>query len=235
MDESQIAAYIRRKFGDCVVGVELTIDQIDDAIQDAKWWFASYIGQWDMTTFVTVGTQTEYDVVSEAESVVEVIFPVQGDSLYQIWAWAGVPYNLADHFYHLGEYLLYSDLVSRIQYLELSKKVASADRDWEWDRARRKLIISPNPGSGYTVAYVYMVEVDVTKLDQKESKLVRDYAYACAMETLGNIRTKFSDWPSAQGTFTMNGDTLLSNSETLKMNLDEKILTLREPIGVIVG
>lgn len=250
MNEAEIRGYIQRKLGECVVGVELTTDQIDDAISDAKLWFASYIGQVGYAT-LTLDGNNEYDVIDGAETVVDVFFPSDGNTILDVFSWAGVKLGIDDIAPGFGgsqtyggygcgagrsRFNSYSGLVQYMQYLELAKYTVSADRDWEWDRSRRKLIVSPSFDAGVMIAYLYMTDsIDLSKLIQAEQKLVRDYAYAESLITLGNIRTKFSDLPSAQGSFTMNGDTMFANGQEMKADLDEKILRIREPVPFILG
>lgn len=238
MNDADVRGYIRRKLGACVVGVELTDDQLDDAIGEAKLWFASYVGQSKYAVLYGNGTTT-YSVAADVESVVDVIFPSDGSSIADMFGWAGVKLSMSDivgRNAQVGEGYVFSGLFEQMQYLELAKMVMNATYEWEWDRERRLLVVNPILDSGLMFAYTYMVNsITLSLLTQAEQLLLRDYAYAQAMITLGNMRTKFADMPGSSGSFSMNGDTLFANADTLIMGLDEKIKRLGSPVSFIVG
>jgi hypothetical protein len=79
---------------------------------------------------------------------------------------------------------------------------------------------------------VYLsTQVDLRYLSNAEYWLFREYAQVQAMKTLAMIRMKYSDKPSATGTFSMDGDSVWANAEAREMELVEKIRQLQSPIG----
>jgi hypothetical protein len=235
LTEQDIQDYVRRKLGDGVVCVELTDNQIDDAINRAKLWAQGWIGQ-GRAYLITFDGTTEYVPPTDCESVTEVVFTMSGDSLFDMFKWAGVELNIAEFTMVRPPGGGYTDLVQHMQYLKLGQRVMSAERSWEWDRVRNRLVISPAPASGEKALIYYLAKtLDLTYLRSYEQALVQDYALAGSMETLGYIRTKYAEIPTASGSTTMNGDTLLGNASQLFDKLNEQARNLTPPLSFITG
>jgi len=77
--------------------------------------------------------------------------------------------------------------------------------------------------------------MDLSKLRPYEYRLLRKYALAESMTILGNIRTKYSDGPSATGSITLNGQDLLANADMIRDTVREQILALRPPANFFTG
>jgi hypothetical protein len=231
LTEQDVQDYIRRKLGGGVICVELTPDQLQDAIDRAKLWMQQWVGH-QKTALLTMTGATEYAIPTAwgCETVVDVVFQLNTDSLTDIWKWADVEVNVADIMAVRPNYS-YVDLVQRQQYLELGRRVLSGERSWDWDRAKARLVITPPPSAGETALVYYLADtIDVAYLKRYEAAVFQDYALAQAMETLGWIRTKFSEVPTASGSTTLNGDTLLSNAQQLIDKCEEKARALAPPM-----
>ena len=236
LTDQDVADYITRKLGGGVVCVELTPDQLLDAVEQAKQWCQQWIGRQRTATLVATGA-TEYAIPAAwgCESVTDVIFELNTDSLTDVWKWADVEVNVADITAVRPNYS-YVDLVQRQQYLELGRRVLSGERSWDWDRARERLVVTPAPNSGETLLVYYLgTTLDLSYLKSYEQKLCLDYALAQAMETLGYIRTKFAELPTASGSVSLNGDTLLSNAQQLMDKCEERARTLAQPMPFFFG
>lgn len=245
--EADIAAYVRRNLGSDVVGVELTADQIDDAIVDAKLWFSSIIGQmkYKEITIPSDGGSVPYtDIASDCQNVVEVAFNVNNSDLFDQFDWAGVemgPMAFGMYGgYSSGGYGSgggYSYLVQSMQYREQAKRILSSDRDWQWDYASRSLRLSPTTGNLGSKAAVWYLSgsLNLSDLQTYEYWLVRKWALSESMLILGQIRSKYADLPSATGSITLNGDALKSEGEALKADLMERAKGLRAPAGFFAG
>lgn len=228
-----LKGFILRRLGHGVVDVELTTEALDDAINEGRKFYASFFGQ-IKSVVLALNQATEYDVSligADVDTVVDVFFPVDGESFNNLWSWAGVDFDPATLAYaQSGDY---STLVQYMQYREQGKRIVSADRDWEWDSVRRKLIVSPRPDScqvrvNYLVTYA---GIDLTRIHGWEEMLITDYCLGSAMMTLGNIRTKYADKPSATGAFTMDGDILYANGEQMRVETIEKARAFVPPTG----
>jgi hypothetical protein len=239
----EIKGYISRNLGAPTVAVELTNDQYDDAISEAKLWFMGLIGQMKNKVLTIQPDGGAFDVADDCLSVVECHFDINRAGLFDQFSWAGVelsPYGFSGNYG--GAYGSlggggYFDIVQSMAYLEQARRILSADRDWEWDWQAKKLRIYPTSGDiGTNVFVVYMVdEMDLSKVRPYEYRLIRKYALAEAMTILGNVRTKYADGPSATGTITLNGQDLLANADVIRDTVREQILALRPPANFFTG
>lgn len=239
----EIKGFIQRNLGAPVVAVELVDDHYNDAIYEASMWFMGLIGQMKNLVLPITPNGGAFDVAADCLSVVDVFFDLNRAGIFDQFSWAGVELNPLG-FGAYGSYNNgatagggYSAIVQSMQYLEQARRILSADRDWEWDHQDRKLRIYPTSGDiGSQVFVVYMVdEMDLSKLRPYEYRLLRKYALAESMTILGNIRTKYSDGPSATGSITLNGQDLLANADMIRDTVREQILALRPPANFFTG
>lgn len=231
--EPQILDYIRRRLGHPVVKVELSDDQLRDAIADAKRWWASWVGQLKSVTLTTTGSSVieEATIGSDVDTVVDVIFDFEaGGDLTQLYAWANV--EISPYTFVYGGGVDYSELLQYLQQREMAKRMVSADADWAWDEASRVLRLSPTMSAGRTIMVYYQSnDVEIGVLTNSEVDLVRKYALAQAMRTLATIRMKYSDRPSATGSFTMDGDAMWANAEAIQAEVEEKMRQVQRPVA----
>lgn len=233
----KLKAWILRKLGCDVQSVELSDDQLDDAITEAQEYWLMWVG---MVRAIDLDIQPETLEYAasllgpDVNSVVDVYFDTYDDGLWDIFAWADVEVNPFQWVYEgRGGY---SGLVQYMQYREDARRIVSADKDWAWDKSRRVLIISPRFSQTRKVKVIYLSRCfDYEYLNTYEWKLFRDYALAKAMKTLANIRMKYPEKPGATGTFSMDGETLYANAETMELNTEEKMRQMQHPIGIITG
>lgn len=237
----EIQKWIKRRLGEPTVDVELDAENLKDAVEGAILWWGGVVGQEKGCVININPSGGEFDVPDDCQEVVKVVFESQtGDTILNVFDWAGV--ELAPVGY--GSYFstpsgAYSYIEQWQSYLEQGRKIVSVDPDWEFRRDIRKLLIYPvdrsSGSSGFSglgnhVFVSYLIEeINLERLHSYEFDLVRRYALCEAMETLGNMRTKWTSVPSAQGEASLNGDTLLSNAETLRADLDEKAQAYRRP------
>jgi hypothetical protein len=186
-------------------------------------------------TIILASGTSEYAVPSDCEYVVEVVTDA-ADSMLS-YGFPGIPVNLSTIMAPMGSGSgFFADLTQTLQYLEMGRRAMARDQDWQYDAVRRLLAITP-PDSGASRCLVYYMTslVDVSLLKRYEYGLVRDYAVASCMESLGNIRTKYSELPGAAGGFTLNGDVLVANAMEMKRNLSEQLRAMQPPIGMVSG
>lgn len=236
--EAEIKKFVRRRLGGGTVDVELTEEQIGDCIDTARRWFSRYIAQIKNVTIQISPNGGEYDVAPDCAYVTDVAFTRDNRDIFTFFDWAGVeisPLNYGMYYGPPGG--SYSYLTQARQFIEQAKKLISTDPDWYWDRAKRKLVITPtsgqvNSGLGNTIVVEYATRaVDLERLDDYEYELLRRYALAEAMDLLGQIRSKYSSWPSASGEASLNGDSLISNADVMRNELNEAVKKLRRPDG----
>lgn len=234
----QLRSWIQRKLGLGVIHVEITEDQLDDAIMEAEEYWQMWMGV-TKSKLITRGNSVAIpaaDIGPDVSSVVDVYFSAVGDAIGRMYAWADVEYNPFQEALG-GGHSGYADIVQYLQYKEDGMRIASSDQDWNWDRSTMELTISPNTipaGSKMMVIYLSR-DMDYAFLAPHEWKMFRDFALAKAMKTLSFIRSKFSGLPSATGEFTMDGDSMWANAEAMEMIIEEKMKALQPPTGIITG
>ncbi len=231
--EDSIKEYIKNFLGYPTVSVELDDSHYDFAIDHAKMWYAQNIGQVKTVPFVTTGNGEVLGtaIASDVDTVCDVVFRSSGAGFDDLFAWADVEWN--PYTFVFSSNGGYSDIVQFMQYREMGKVITSSDREWDWDRTRRTLVISPKPDGGESILILYYsTGIDLSYLTVYEINMVRDWALAQAMRRLSIIRTKFAEKPSAMGSFTMDGDNLWTNAETIETELKEKIGNMQLPTGL---
>lgn len=238
MTEAEIRMYIRRALGNSTVDLELETDDLNDALDAAKAWYAAYVGQLKSDTVTLISETTEYSVPSDCDYVTQVVTDAVSRGIVPL-GWPLSTYNFSWLFPGSGSgngSMAIADMVQGLQYYEQAQRTASADVDWFYDSARRILVVTPS-GKNATRARIWYLTnaIDIATLRYSEIHLVRDYALAHAMEILGFVRTKYSEVPNAIGGTTMNGDLLVSEASDRKRTLTEQLLRMQPPASFILG
>ena len=233
---AKVKEWILRKLGCDVVGVELTDDHLEDALMESREYWMQWVGR-VRAVDLTLNQSREYaaDLIGpDVDSVTDVYFDVYDDGLRDVFGWADVEINPFQSVYEgRGGY---SSIVQYEMYREDVRRIVSSDRDWQWDRARRMLIISPRDHSMNKIRVIYLSRCfDYSYLSTYEWTTFRNYALAKAMKTLSVIRMKFPEKPSATGTFSMDGETMWANAEAMEMQIEEKMRQMQRPVGIITG
>jgi hypothetical protein len=229
-----VKEYILDELGCDVIGVELTDKQLESAIRKAQEYWLMWVGR-VRSVDLTLTSAREYPASvlgPDVDSVVDVYFDAYDSSLKDIFGWADVEINPFQYVYEgRGGY---SGLVQYMMYRDDAKKIVSADRDWQWDKSRRILVISPENSNTRKIKVVYLSRCfDYNYLSTYEWHLFKEYALMRAMKTLATIRMKYSDKPSATGTYTMDGETMYANAEAMEMRLEEKMRLMQHPVGIM--
>jgi hypothetical protein len=242
---SRLKEWILRALGCDTISVELTDKQLDDCIDEAQNYWQMWVGNVKTST-VTLTSSHEYPAISisdDVDSVVDVIFDTNSDGFRNMYAWAGVEIDPIQALYgygrgyggNIGHGGGNSALVQYMMHLEDAQRIASCDRDWQWDKARRMLIVSPGSSSTKMMVFYLSKCFDYLALATYEWTTFREYCLGKAMMKLGQIRMKYQDLPSATGDFTLDGESLYANAEAKLLQLEEKMRLMQRPCGIIVG
>lgn len=238
MTETELKAYIMRQFGHPQQRVELTDDQLNDSIGDAKRWFASWKGQTkEMPWAVSAGT-SEYILPNEVDDVLEVNPGVSAVDLRVLFTSFNfldeqIPYDLFRVPQAGG---IYSTFAQTISYVEMVKRLMSSEPDYEFNRDTHKLRIFPIPRGAFVVLITYKSsQVDFESLDPRDEDLFIRWAFACAKDRLGRLRSKFSSYPLAGGDKEMDGAALKDEAKEDKKELMEEVVGLAGNMGIITG
>jgi len=242
-------AWLRRKLGCGVTNVEMTPDMFGDSFDDAvRWWVGRRGIKKHAVQNLTPGVQA-YTMPSDCDMVLELWFPgVQLDIIAAINPYAFIDVDQLPVAYSSitgvpgGSF--YGTFMQILQHAETARRVVSSEPTWEYRKDENTVWVFPrNQRNGSAIArYVSNDLTSDTCDDEFGSKiLVRDrdiilkWALADAKETLGRIRSKYQDWPTAGGTRALDGDTLRSEGNTEKEILNDEVIGLSDPVPFITG
>jgi hypothetical protein len=240
LDEHELGQWILRRLGAPVWPVQLCEDHITDAIKNAKRWFSAKKGVQQHLLIQGMPNVTEYTLPDEVDVVLDVAFTTQKLDLSLIF----LPFTLLeekipyDVFASGGSAGLYSSYVQTMQYVEMAKRILSAELEWRQERLKdgNKLFIAPPPKDARNmIALVKVSCFNIQRLSERDHDLIKRYALAWAMRDLGYIRTNLSEYPGAQGSVTLNGDRLLDDSKEMFEQLEEEIGLSGYPMGFLTG
>jgi len=218
--------YIMRKLGAPVIKVELHESQLDVCYDSALELYSQYCPPDEaLVAFTTQSYVNGYDVPEEYLGVREVFYnPHLSDFFlneffneYFIDDWA--------RLVHMTDYW--------IQTMYNEMYIRTLGREGTWEMIGNKLYLFPTPVKSQKV--IAKVQFMAEDEDIRYIDWIRDYALAEAKEILGRIRSKYQSMPGPRGDLTLDGDRLLTESESMKEKLREELLQLAEPVGFITG
>jgi len=236
MTEDEIKAYVLRRLGSGIIDVELTPDQLDDIIRDTKRWFGFRLGQKRVIQIPLTTATNLYVLEPDVTEVLQVFLPSSH--------FPAVDTDDFSYTYSLlfGQWrspgaspMPYSDLVQRLQYLSMSKKIFSADREWSYNRDTRELLIMPRPSIvGNMLVEVWTVDIDPRQFGPEDESLFLRYALATSKEFLGEIRNKYDSMPMVGGDKGLNGEKLLEAAKEEKEQLEKDAINWRRATPIIM-
>lgn len=236
LNREELGEWILRRLGAPFWEIELCQDHVTDAVEMAVRWFAAKKGVFKLFPIQTVSGVVEYQLDCEIDRVIDVVPEVQKLDLSLIFS----PFTLLeekipyDVFASGGSGGLYSSYVQTLQYVETAKRILSAD--FEWYEINDKLFIAPPPvGSRRLIVWAKINFTKIEDLEERDHELVKRYALAKAQRDLAWIRGKYGEYPSAQGSTTMNWDRLLDDATTEIEKLEEEIMGAGYPMGMMSG
>lgn len=240
MNEDELTQWILRRLGGGVLKVELCEAHVQDAVADAKRWFTAKKGAKEIFVLEAQPAVVEYELPDRADTILDVAFMQSKLDLSLIFS----PFTLLeekipyDVFASGGSGGLYSSYVQSLQYIEQAKRILSAELEWRQERSKEKnlLYIAPPPVNTMHMAVEAKCScVNIQQLSERDHDLIKRYAFAFAMRDLGEMRSKFSEYPGAQGSTSLNGDALLQRSSELMEKLEEEIFLSAGPMGFLTG
>ena len=237
MTEDEIKGYVKRRLGSGIIDVELTEDQMGDVLSDTRRWYSFRAGQ---KRFIQIPLLTSTNVYVLDPDVIEVLQVIIPGSHFPAVDTDDFSYTYSMLF---GQWrspgaspLPYSDLVQRLQYLSMSQKIFSADREWNYNQSTRELEIMPRPSIvGNALGEIWTKNIDTRELLPQDEALFLRYALATAKEFLGEIRSKYDSMTTVGGDRTLNGEKLLAEAKEEKEQLEKDVITWRRPVAIIMG
>jgi hypothetical protein len=239
-DDEELSQWVLRRHGAPLLKVELTADHLHDNIEDAKRWFAAKKGWRRFYSFDVIATKSEYTLPKDVDVVLDVVFAYDPLDLsilaFPYWLPgenSQIPYSVFNVAGHSGG--LYSNYVQTLQFIETAKRVMSSEADWRQENDKLQLFPNPTRSGKCVVEYNSHQINPVIELTERDHMLLKKYALAMAKMDLGRIRSKFDNYPTAQGTVTMDGAALLQEAREDIEKLDEEIGESGKPMGFLVG
>lgn len=262
MTKAQLRAKIRRTFGYPLVKVELTDDQIDDAINTAVQEYIEWsVGQSTQETFFTMmisGGQCYYNLPTGVTEVISVTTESSSSGINTLFTMENYMYNQG--MLNLGTAATLVDYHIALDYLETLRKYTPPEFNWKFHVSRNILEIQPVPATGnalqigdyiydspgFMLIRAYMlrgsqiagVTEDEIYEDLYGDRWVKDYATALCKRTLGYIRRKFAQFQGmGNQNLVLDGDSLVQEAEAdLKELIEEVRLTdAWEGCPVVIG
>jgi hypothetical protein len=249
-NESELIEEVKRKLGHPMVKVEIDDSQWKDVIKSSKRWFMSRKSLVSLT-YVNYNQSTNPIAFSDIDPVngVYAILEVYPDEVsygpkgedttyYEILpygypVWGASTYSFGSRIYNQSSFI-YQIFAS----LEKRRKLYGAEKDWfiQEDHINgHKLYMTPSTRCG-RIGIVYKPAIlPITALKGRDAELFYLYALATAKETLGRIRSKYSDYPGAGGNISMDGGALLEEAKTEKEWLEDQIAGSQGPSGIVFG
>jgi hypothetical protein len=121
-----------------------------------------------------------------------------------------------------------------LQSIETAKRILGAEQDWRQEG--RILYVFPAPTVAYPALVNYMSHaIDTQVFSERDFDLIKRYALAKAKADLGRVRSKYGEYPTAQGTTSLDGSALLEEAKDEIEALDEEIGQSGYPMGIIIG
>lgn len=236
MNREELEQWILRRLGAPIWKVELCQEHVSDAVETAVRWFAAKKGVQKLFTIQAAPSQVEYELDQEIDKVIEVAFGEKKLDLSLIFS----PFTLLeekipyDVFASGGSGGLYSSYVQSLQYIEMAKRILSAEL--EFTQIDRKLFIAPPPSQQRTLIIIAKINfTQIETLMERDHDLIKRYALAKAMKDLAWIRGKFGEYPGAEGSVTLNWDRILDWSDNEIEKLNEEIFQSGYPMGFVTG
>lgn len=236
MVDEELQQWILRRLGAPMVKVELTCEHLQDAITNAKRWFAAKKGVRRLKTIYVASGVNEYPLPDDVDVVIDVTFTSQKIDLSLLAApfilpEQQIPYNVFSTPMSGG---LYSNYVQMTQHVEMAKRIMGAEPDWRQEG--RILYIFPVPPTSSMIMLDCTSHVfNIDALNERDHDLLKRYALAMAKIDLGRVRSKYGEWPTAQGTTSLDGDKLLEEGRTDIEALNEEIGKSGYPMMPLIG
>jgi len=235
-DEAQLQRYILRKLGMPQLVVELVQEDLDEAVYEAKRWFAAKKGFKRQLRLDVPANLTEHQLPDDVDTVIDVSFASRPTDFARVIDPMGlldqsIPYNLFPSPKSSG---LFSTYAQSLMYLELAKRVTGGEFEWRQDG--RILFLFPAQRESGTISIDYKSSsMLLTDLSERDHDLVKRFALAEAMEKLSFVRSKYDAVLTAQGQTGIDGLRLKQESQTLKAELNVEIAQSGFPMGLLTG
>jgi hypothetical protein len=236
-DKEELRLWILRGLGAPIVVVELTEEQLNDCLEDAVRWFSAKKGVMKQAVLQILAGQSAYPLPPEVGTVTDVIFPSSTMDIASTFVpfllpEQQVPWSTISANSSSGG--IYSYWTQALQYIEMGKRIMSAEPDWRQEGQTLYLFGVRNL-TGTAVVEFRSGHLTVEQLSERDHDLIKRSSMARAKRILGRIRSKYDGFPTAQGSAQLDGQALLAEAAEDLTLLDEEIANSGFPLGFMVG
>ena len=217
----EVRAWILRKLGGCNVAVELSPQQVDDAIYDSLDKMNQYMSKPVPNVLANQENAVTIPLGENARGVIMVKGLIPRD--YRIYGQINIfeiLYRMVFPRLPLGDWYMLKS------FYEMYLDTRGVDFDWYEDESTKTLYVDCTSGP-YDIFYVVAEDLsvdDMPSLKKAYTKMFRDYALAEAKITLGRIRGKYgASIPVPGGTLTTDASSLLQEGEATKLDIEERL------------
>lgn len=229
--------------------------ELDDVVWDVLFskslrWFKGKKGLIASTTIQLQDGRNHYDWPTGALAITDVILPRRTDisDLLTLGFFDIIPAAqiLGGSSNPAGLTIDSSAYVMTLQTLEMRRRIFSSEPDWYViDYPIKKIVIavkasnvvySINTAPLHMIVFYKKDDIDVTDFLGRDEEMFYRYMLAKAKVMLGTIRSKYSTYPTAGGSITMDGDALkqegFAEIERLEIEIDD---SQGNAGGIVVG
>lgn len=254
-NRQEALGWMQRNLGGGVVVLEVEEEHVDDAFDDALRWFTARKGIDRLAAVNLSSGVQEYAAPDDCDEVIEMYFPgVQLDIIAAVNPYAFIDIDQLPVAYQSitgvpgGSF--YGTLHQILSHAETARRVVGSEPAWEYHKATNTVLIYPrNQRSGSAVIRYISTTIntedpedeavgpknDFRTMRFRERDIILRYASQQLKLRLGRVRSKYTDWPSAGGSKSMDGDSLVTEALGEIEKLDEEVKALAEPVPFLVG
>ncbi len=240
--KTELKYWILRKLGYPTIKVELTSEQLDDAIDDAKkMWIKYAVGnatQEDWFIFSLIDGQSTYQLPATTTEVVKLL-----DSSSSLGS-ANELFTLENYFMNVGMLDFIDNpphglvgYYASLSSLKDLRKFTSSKFNWRYYRGNSTLKLTPTPDSKdhnrYAMACIYKIDDYGTEVSDDSDELqeaiydelwIKEYSLTLSKITLGAIYSKHANFQSIGNTgISLNGSELISEGQRDKERLEQEV------------
>ena len=237
MDAAALKQWILRRMGAPFVKVEVTADQLEDSVEQARRWFSAKKGVRRVMQMPFYAGVVEYVLDDQVDTVLDVAFPASPLDLSLIFS----PYILQDEKVPYDVFSapqaagIYSSYEQTLQYVQMAKRILNAETDWRQEG--RILQLFPIPKDNGTIILEYKShDFTIEQLSERDHDLVKRFALAATKRDIAQVRGKYTDgFAGAQSATQLNAAVIAAEADKEMEQLEKEISLSAFPMGFLLG
>lgn len=236
MDAEELKQWVLRRLGAPFIKVELTSDQLEDAVEQSRRWFSAKKGVKRVMPMQIYASEPEYVLDDQVDTVLDVAFPANPLDLSLIFS----PYILQDEKVPYDVFSapqsagIYSSYEQTLQYVQMAKRILNAETDWRQEGRLLQLFPIPRDNGVILVEYKSH-DFTIEQLSERDHDLIKRFTLAAAKRDVAQVRGKYSDFAGAQSATQLNAAVLMAESDREMEQLEKEISLSAFPMGFLLG